>query len=134
MKLRMRSNPAREFDIERDIGEMMLLLENTPFEKIPPPPPPAPRAPNTTWGVGRALFTGAPQFTYRCATCGQSGAFSSGRKDACEDFRFPHCGTVERPPKELVKEFRRMFTPQPEQKSTQEQMVEQLQRQHGTTL
>jgi hypothetical protein len=107
------------YQIDSQIGALLVEALPSVFEKIEKTAPPDKKAGSARFALERSLTGGEPHIKYVCDACGQSGVLlnpcpsgAPGRtaaqhaEDAARSFFFWHCGKKEVLPDALVQQFK----------------------------
>ncbi len=103
MRLQLKNYPRQQFDVPREIAQILLLIPGSPVEAIPPPP--AKRG-KGNWQIVEGIFSGRVSLSASCSVCG-SALNNSGQR--AHEQRFIHCGTSESCPPEIAKQWREVY-------------------------
>jgi len=103
MKLRLISDHSRTFDLPQDIGQILLLIPNSPVEEVPRPPV---KRGVGMWRIGETIHSGRVVLAVSCATCGNA---STDGSEKAHEKRFYHCGKSEECPPDVAKQWREVY-------------------------
>jgi len=103
MKLQLKNDPSRHFDLPREIAQILLLMPGSVVAEVPPPPV---KRGVGIWQIVEGVFSGRISLSVSCSVCGS--AMVSGAQKAHEQ-KFIHCGTSEACPPEVANQWREVF-------------------------
>jgi len=104
VKLQLKSNPRRTFDVEASLAEILVLWPGSPVEPVPAPAPK--RVPKTSWSVNRSTFTQELYIHAKCATCHD---VVNNLGPTAHEHKFIHCGVAEPVPADIAEQYQRML-------------------------
>lgn len=98
---------GRVFNVERDVGELLLSIGEPRLEVAVEPAPKGPKQP-AIWCVVRNSRNEEPVLQVTCHTCKQTANYMGPTAHLTQ--KFFHCGIVggEAPPKDVAKEYEKL--------------------------